>query len=145
MEKTFKKEVTYLANTFDASKVTDTHNGWEYLPVKKMVTFNELNQTERAQAKFHFRIVAFFTTIPEKESFGSAVGGIRVDTDMAYDLCVEYLNKFTVLDSGFTAQDLEEVLNDSGCIVPLSMWLSKEKFFPFFLKLTAIMEPSLKI
>jgi len=139
---TFKKEITYLGKTFDQSIMSDTHDGFVLKPVTKLATFKELDQTSREQHKFHFRLVTFYTTLQKKDDFGSKEGEIALDTDEAYDLAVEFINKYAICDeTEFTNRDREEVLNDAGAMISLSMWLAKEKFFPFF----QVLMPSLKV
>lgn len=105
------------------------------------ITFQELDQTNRGQHKFHFRIVTFYSNAKKKGGFGSQDLEFDLDTDELYDMTVEYVKKFSILDSAsFTAQVREEVLNDFGALSTLAFWLLREKFFPFFQRLAPTMQ-----
>lgn len=144
MENFFKQEITYSEKTFNNELVSDTNDGWYYRRITKLATFKELDQMARDQHKFHFRLVTFYTMGTTKESFGAMQGSFTVDTSEAYDLTVEFINKFLAPNEDFTSRDREELLNDASALIFLSMELAKKKFYPFFQKLMLTTEPLAK-
>lgn len=142
MDATFTHQLNYLAKTFDGTiEIDDQNDGWLLKPTPVVITFQELDQTTRAQHKFHFRLIAFFSNAKKKEGFGSQVADMDLDTSELYDMTVEYLNKYSISDPiNFSAQVREEVLNDFGALSSLAFFFLNQKFYPFFQKLAPSMQ-----
>lgn len=137
---TFSKEVTFLAPTYDqVAHDAGTIGQWTKEPMTKVATFKELDQCDRDQHKFHFKVISFFSKSAadtdedgedeEKESVGA------FDSDGVYDIATKFIKKFLVPSPEFSLADREMFLSDSGALLEFSLWLVKEKMTPFFLKL----------
>lgn len=122
--KTFVKELTYDSRVFE-------NDAWKDGPIKKTATFQELDKRSRAQHKLHFRIIAMDSLIKERETDGK----MMMDTDEQYDFVVAFVKQMIILDISFTANDLEEFLNDAGALFQFGIWLFTDRVFPFFQKL----------
>lgn len=135
---TFSKEVAFLTPVYDQVAHDAGNIGvWGKGTVKKIATFKELDQTDRDQHKFHFKVISFFGKSAaeetdeeeEKESVGA------FDSDGIYDIATKFIKKFLVPGPDFTLADRESFLSDSGALLDFSLWLVKDKLTPFFLKL----------
>lgn len=136
---TFAKEITFISPEYDqVAHDAGTPGVWNKLPVTKTATFLELDQTDRDQHKFHFKLMGFFAKPGkegEEEDEDEKPSSLGFDTDATYDLATKFIKKFHVPNPEFTLADRESVLTDSGALVDFALWLVKDKFIPFFLKL----------
>lgn len=135
----FQKDITFLGLVYDQLAHDAGEPGkWITEPLTKTASFKELDQRDRDQHKFHFKIVSFFSKgaaeeEAEKDEEKESVGAF--DSDAVYDLTTKFIKKFMVIDPNCTAADKESILTDSGAILEFGLWLVKEKFIPFFLRL----------
>lgn len=125
-EKTFTHELVFKKKAFDKENPAER----KLEDVTKLVTFNELNQMERSQHKFHGKLFAFFAT----QSFADDGEKVTLDTDGIYDLTTLFIKNFLVTDEQFGIKERELLLNDSTALFDLGIWLMKEKFTPFFVQ-----------
>lgn len=130
---TFKREISFLSISPDAD------GGASFKPVIKTVTFKELSQTDKDQHKLHFSIIKLMSASSSETS--NAIGQeekttLDINTDVLYDLTTKFVKTMVVFDEDFKEMpDLKELLQDSGALLNLSMWLLTNKFIPFFQKL----------
>lgn len=132
MTKTFQHEVKYLEVQPIFKEGADVPEYSEVV-IEKLLTFKELNQLDREQHDLHFLIMAYYSGGTVKTKGKRA---LVVDPEFARDMTNAFLNDMLILDKEFTATDKEIMMNDSGCLIKLGMYLIPEKVLPFFLKLT---------
>lgn len=129
MENCFDKEINFISRGFDGTNHTKGRK-------KATATFQDLDTTVKAQHRLHFLITSIFKAQPAQVS---AMPGEKVpaklDPDILYDLTVKAVQVLWVETPGFTAQDKEEFLSDSGALLPFGLWLMQEKVNPFFSEL----------
>lgn len=138
MDKTFSKELTFIKPVYRETLVSDTCDGWDNKSqVKKMAHFYELDALNRDQHKYHFRIIGFYSNAEKKDGFGTQAAQITMPTDEMYDMTVEFLKKFCLLNpEGFNETDRELFLNDFSAISAFALWLFREKVYPFFVEVS---------
>lgn len=143
MELTFLKEIEWAAPSIaeDTSEVVESIKS-------KEATFKELNRFDKTQAKLHFKIISMFEGMqddqkeeirkaktPEEKSAILENSDISINSDALYDITVKAVNQLLVVDEKFTANDKDELINDSIALLNLGLWLFANKFAPFFQKL----------
>lgn len=124
--KTFEKELNWVAKSVNAD-VTDTVD----VQRTKVATFKELNRTDPAQHKLHFKLISLFEGTQEKKDEEDE-NSIGISSDGLYDITVKAFKILVIENEVFTEKDKKEFLNDSIALLEFGMWLFKEKFTPFF-------------
>jgi len=123
MEK-FEKEVKFLSLEFNGET-----NKWDEKEVTLVATFKDLDRRDKEQHKLHFKLVSLFNISAED-------GEAEISSDRLYDITSQFVKLMLIPTDQFTATNKNELLQDSGALFELGMWLMKEKLGPFFLNLT---------
>ena len=121
---TFKHKIKYSSKQMTAS-------GWGKGKVEKEVTFDELDETIKAQHRLHFKIVSLYTAKPSDDTSEVQV---KIDTDTMYDITVEAIKILAHTDENFTEVDLKEFLADSLAILKFGRWFMGEHLVPFIVE-----------
>lgn len=129
---TFEKTIIFLKKEYDTE--AETAGTWKLVPTTKVVRFAELDQTNRDQHLFHFDLVALFMGPQDQEGEEDAPKA-RFNAHGMYDITVKFVKKFAQTDDIFTPEDKVELLSDSAALLDLALYLQREAFVPFFLKL----------
>lgn len=108
-----------------------TTKGWTKSKVEKEVTFDELDETIKAQHRLHFKIIGLYKT---EQSETTNEVKFKIDPDTLYEITVEAIKVLAHVDETFGEGDLKEFLTDSLAILKFGRWFMGEHMVPFVIE-----------
>jgi hypothetical protein len=128
--KEFEKEISWVVWEYDENSPEKTVQKNR----TKTATFKELNRTDKAQHKLHFRLISLFEGLDKGKEDPDSIG---ISSDGLYDITTQAVKILLIENEAFSKIDKDEFLQDSIALLSFGLWLFKEKFTPFFSQFNA--------